>query len=153
MDEVNRFKALVSTVLAVLTALWGWFGWLVLAWVAAMFLDILTGMAAAAESGEWSPKVAREGLGHKAGSISAVLTAGLMDLVVDLLLEHVSAAIPINYSVLLCPLAIMWYLLTEAGSIVENAGKLGAKIPPWLRKAIAALESTVDSVADGNDNN
>ena len=32
MDHVNRIKAAVTAVLGLLTALWGWFGWLVVAW-------------------------------------------------------------------------------------------------------------------------
>ena len=45
-------------------------------------------------------------------------------------------------------LVLVWYILTELGSIVENAGRLGAPLPAWLSKAIAALESGVDSTGD-----
>lgn len=31
---------------------------------------------------------------------------------------------------------------------MENIGALGAPVPAWLRKAIAALESTVDGAGD-----
>lgn len=148
MEHVNHIKAAVTAVLALLTALWGWFGWLVIAWVAAMGLDYATGSAAALRAGEWSSSVARDGLMHKAGAIATVMTAGLLDLVMGLLLDNVGQALPIHYTVLLCPLAIVWYLLTEAGSIIENAGELGANIPPWLRKAIASLRDTVDKTAD-----
>lgn len=150
MDHVNHFKAAVTAALALLTALWGWFGWLAIAWIVSMGLDVATGMAAAARRGEWASKLARDGLWHKAGSIAIVVTAGLLDLVVGLLLDNVGQTLPIHYTVLLCPLAIVWYLLTEAGSIIENAGELGADIPPWLRKAIAALRDTVDQAADSN---
>lgn len=151
MEHVNHFKAAVTAALALLTALWGWFGWLVIAWVAAMGLDYATGTAAAWRTGQWSSEAARDGLWHKGGSIATVLTAGLLDLVVGLLLDNLGQALPIKYTVLLCPLAIVWYLLTEAGSIVENAGELGADIPPWLRKAIAALRDTVDKAADSDE--
>ena len=43
MDHINGFKAAVAAVLGCLTALWGWFGWLVVAWVACMLLDYATG--------------------------------------------------------------------------------------------------------------
>ena len=33
MEHINGFKAAVAAVLGGLTALWGWFGWLVLAWL------------------------------------------------------------------------------------------------------------------------
>ena len=39
MEHINGIKATVVGVLGCLTALWGWFGWLVLAWVACMVLD------------------------------------------------------------------------------------------------------------------
>lgn len=152
MEHVDNFKAALTAVLALLTALWGWFGWLVVAWVFAMALDYATGSVAALRAGQWSSKAARDGLLHKAGSIATVMTAGLLDLVVGLLLDNLGQALPIKYTVLLCPLAIVWYLLTEAGSIVENAGELGANIPPWLRKAIATLKNTVDQAADPVDN-
>lgn len=150
MEHVNHFKAAVTAALALLTALWGWFGWLVAAWVFAMALDYATGSVAALRAGQWSSRAARDGLLHKAGAIATVLTAGLLDLVVGLLLDNLGQALPIKYTVLLCPLAIVWYLLTEAGSIIENAGELGANIPPWLKKAIAALRDTVDKAADSD---
>ena len=151
MDKVNHVKAAVSAALALMTAMWGWFGWLVIAWIGAMVLDYATGTAAALRSGEWSSKVARDGLWHKVGSVATVLIAGLLDLVMGQLLGNVGTALPFTYTVLLCPLVITWYILTEAGSVVENAGKMGANIPPWLRKAIAALRDTVDKAADSGE--
>ena len=62
MENVTKFKAALAAVLAAMTALWGWFGWLVLAWVGCMAIDYITGYSAAAKNGEWSSKIAREGL-------------------------------------------------------------------------------------------
>ena len=70
MEHINRIKAAAVGVLGCLTALWGWFGWLVLAWVACMVLDYATGSAAALRAGEWSSKIARDGLWHKLGAIA-----------------------------------------------------------------------------------
>lgn len=148
MDHVNRIKAAVTAVLGLLTALWGWFGWLVLAWAVCMGLDVLTGMGAALKTGKWSSAVARDGLWHKAGCIAAVSVAGLLDLVMSLLLDNMGQALPIRYTVLLCPLMIAWYILTEAGSIIENAGEMGAPVAGWMVKAIAALRDTVDKAAE-----
>lgn len=151
MDKVNHIKAWISAVLGLLTALWGWFGWLVVAWVGCLALDWITGSAAAIKTGEWSSKVARDGCWHKLGSVVAVILSGILDLVIGTILGNLPVIqLPITYTVLLCPLVLVWYILTEAGSIAENAGRLGADIPPWLRKAIAALKDTVDKVADGD---
>lgn len=148
MENVNRIKAGISAALALLTALWGWCGWLVVAWVVCMALDVFTGMAAGCKEGEWSSQTAREGLWHKAGCVAAVAVAGLLDLVMGQLLGSMGTARPFSYTVLLCPLVVTWYILTEAGSVVENAGKLGAPVPKWLKKAIKTLRESVDTKAD-----
>ena len=149
MEHINGFKAAVAAVLGGLTALWGWFGWLVLAWLLCMALDYGTGTAAALRSGEWSSKVARDGLWHKLGEAVAVLVAAILDGVIGLILANVPAlTLPFDYTVFLTVLVLVWYIMTELGSLVENAGSLGAPVPAWLRKAIAALESTVDGAGD-----
>ena len=149
MEHINGFKAAVAAVLGGLTALWGWFGWLVLAWLLCMALDYGTGTAAALRAGEWSSKVARDGLWHKLGAVVAVLVAAILDGVIGLILANVPAlTLPFDYTVFLTVLVLVWYIMTEVGSLVENAGALGAPVPAWLRKAIAALESTVDGAGD-----
>ena len=156
MEHVNTFKAALSAFCAALTALWGWFGWLVLAWLLCMALDYGTGTAAALRAGEWSSKVARDGLWHKLGAVVAVLVAAILDGVIGLILANIPALeLPLQYEVFVSVLVLVWYIMTELGSIVENIGALGAPVPAWLRKAIAALESTVDGAGDklGGDQN
>ena len=149
MEHINSFKAAVAAVCAALTALWGWFGWLVVAWIVCMIIDYATGSAAALRAGKWSSKTARDGIWHKLGSVVAVIVAAVLDMVIGRLLAHVPGMeLPFTYTVLLCPLVVIWYILTEAGSIIENAGALGAPIPAWLTKMIAALESKVDQAGD-----
>ncbi len=142
---LNGAKGTVAGVCAALTAFWGWFGWLVVAWIIAMILDYVTGTCAALKTGTWSSKVARNGIWHKLGAIMTVLGAGLLDLVLGQLVAEVAAELPFTYTVFLCPAVIIWYILTEVGSMIENAGALGAPIPAWLRKAIAAFRDKVDA--------
>ena len=121
----------------------------VLVLVVVMLLDYATGTAAALKAGKWSCKAAREGLWHKVGAMAAVLVAAILDGVLGLILDHIPAlTLPFDYTVFLTVLVLVWYILTELGSIVENAGRLGAPLPAWLSKAIAALESGVDSTGD-----
>lgn len=144
-NSVKAFKTALSAVVGLLTALWGWFGWLMVGWILCMALDIATGMAAGLRSGEWSSKKAREGLLHKAGCVAAVTAAGVLDLVVGMLTASLPAgSLPFTYTVLLCPLTTVWYLLTEVGSIIENAGAMGAPVPSWLKRAIGALRDRLE---------
>lgn len=149
MEHINTLKAAIAAVCAALTTLWGWFGWVVVAWLIFMLIDYITGSCAALRAGEWSSKIARDGIWHKLGSIVAVIVAALLDVVISRLLANVpSVELPFTYTVLLGPLVVVWYILTEAGSIIENVGVLGAPIPAWLTKMIAALESKVDNAGD-----
>ena len=149
MNNVNEFKAALAAGIAVLTALWGWFGWLVVLFVGCMAVDYLTGSAAAMRRGEWSSASARDGIWHKAGSIVVVLVAGAAGLLIGTMLGHLpGVTLPFEYTVLLCPLVVVWYTLTELGSIVENAVALGAPCPKWLEKILAAVKDSVDKAGD-----
>ena len=149
MEHINGIKAAIAGVLGCLTALWGWFGWLVVVWVLCMVLDYATGSAAALRAGEWASKTARDGLWHKLGEVVAVLVAAILDGVIRLVLANLPALeLPFEYTTLVSALVLVWYILTELGSIVENAGALGAAVPNWLARMIAALEDTVDQAAE-----
>ena len=153
MEHINSFKAALAALCAALTALWGWFGWVVVAWIGFMLIDYAAGSAAALRAGEWSSKTARDGIWHKLGSVAAVIVAGILDVVIGHLLGNVPGVeLPFTYTVLLSPLVVVWYILTEAGSIIENAGALGAPIPAWLNKMIAALEQKVDDTGNSINN-
>lgn len=152
MENVTHAKAAVAAAVAVLTALWGWFGWLVVLFVGCMAVDYLTGSAAAMRRGEWSSASARDGIWHKCGSIIVVMVAGAADLLIGTMLGHLPGVVlPFEYTVLLCPLVTVWYTLTELGSIVENAVNLGAPVPQWLKKMLSAAKDAVDKLGEEND--
>lgn len=152
LENINGFKASLALIVGALTALWGWFGWFCLTLAGCMLLDYITGTVAAKNAGEWSSKVAREGLWHKAGMLIAVVAACVLDLVIGMILEHIPGiTLPFNYSVLFGPLVVAWYILTELGSLLENCGKLGAPQPEWFKKAVSALQSGIDKVGEQRD--
>lgn len=152
MENVTHAKAAVAAAVAVLTALWGWFGWLVVLFVGCMAVDYLTGSATAMRRGEWSSASARDGIWHKCGSIIVVMVAGAADLLIGTMLGHLPGVVlPFEYTVLLCPLVTVWYTLTELGSIVENAVALGAPVPAWLTKMLDAAKDAVDKLGEEND--
>ena len=129
-------------------ALHGWLGWLVVLYAACMMLDCLTGTAQAIKNGEWSSHKARQGLWHKGGSIIMVFVSVLADILLGLTLNHISGlTLPFNYDMLLTPIVLFWYIVSELGSILENAEKMGAPIPPLLKNV---LEKMRDSNNDKN---
>lgn len=151
MDNVNGVKAGITAILAALTALWGWFGWLIVLWVFCMALDYVTGTWAASKNGVWESKKAKEGIWHKVGCIVAVMVAGASDMLVGSILGNIpGVALPFNleYTLLLCPLVLVWYILTELGSIIENAAAMGAPVPPFLLKALQKGKDAAGSMGE-----
>ena len=149
MENINAWKAAVTAVLGALTALWGWFGWLVLGWVGLMVLDHITGSAAAAKDGQWSSKEARAGIWHKAGMVVVVVVAAGADMLIALVLVNLPVIqLPVAYRGLICPMVLVWYCITELGSIAENAVTMGAKVPGWLTKLLKASQTAVDAAGN-----
>ena len=146
---INQVKAAVASALGLLTGLWGWLGWLVVGWIGCMVLDYITGTLAAAKEGEWSSGQAREGIWHKCGMIVVVVVAAGADLLIEIVLTNLPVlALPIQYPGLICPIVLVWYIVTELGSMVENAAVMGAPVPPWLVKLLAMSKNAVDSAGD-----
>lgn len=143
-EKAKAIKATFATIVATLTALWGWLGWAILIWVACFLLDYLSGSAAASKNGEWSSKIARDGVWHKLGEIFAVLVAALCDIALHMIVNSSSVDLGFELPVIVTPVVLMWYILTELGSIAENAGKLGAPVPKWLKKTLAAYKDKID---------
>ena len=143
-DKATEIKAALAAIFAFLTALWGWLGWVVLIWIAAILLDYISGSLAAKKEKNWSSEIAREGLWHKTGEILAVLVAALCDIGLSVVVEASGVTIPLNIGPLLTPIVLLWYILTEAGSIIENCGRLGAPVPKWFKQKITNAKDVID---------
>lgn len=154
MDKDNVFlwiKAAVAGLCGAFTAAFGWLGWLVVAWVACMVIDWISGSAAAAANGEWSSATARAGIWHKGGMILVVLVAAVVDNVLALAVPYLPG-LNISYTSLVLPVILVWYIFTELGSIAENAADMGAPVPAGLLKLLAAGKKLAgEQVSPGDD--
>lgn len=144
-DKATEIKGAIALVVATLTALWGWLGWAVLIWVVCVALDYASGTAAAKKAGEWSSAIARDGLWHKMGEVFAVLVAALCDIALSVILQGSGVPIGIDLGPIITPVVLLWYIITELGSIIENAGRLGAPVPDWLKKSLKDYKRKLDA--------
>ena len=59
-----------------------------------------------------------------------IFVSVLTDILLGLTLNHISGlTLPFSYDMLLTPIVLFWYIVSELGSILENAEKMGAPIP------------------------
>lgn len=136
-------KAGVAAVAGAFGAAFGWLGWLVAVWVFCMVLDWVSGSAAAAAKGSWSSAAARAGIWHKGGMILVVAVAALADCVLGVAVEHLPM-LGLDYTVLVLPVTLVWYIFTELGSIAENATAMGAPVPACLTRLLAAGRASAE---------
>lgn len=90
-------------------------------------LDYISGVAAAAKEGKLNSKIGRWGIATKVSIFAIVAVAHLVDTA-------------LGDSHLFRDAAIFFYISNELLSLLENAGRLGAPIPPGLKKAVEVLK-------------
>ena len=152
-DNLMTFKTSVVAFFTALGAFLGWQGIMAVVWVAMMALDYLTGTMAACHAGEWSSKTAREGLWHKGGMIVVVIVAAVADIIMAVICANLPEIHILSWNVnewgcWVLPLVLAWYIITELGSILENAVKMGAPVPEWLVKLLKASLELVDGAGE-----
>ena len=152
MDNGNNWflaaKAAVTAFCGAFTVAFGWLGWLVVAWVICMVADWITGSASGMAQHNWSSAVARAGIWHKAGMVAVVAVAAVTDCVLGMVVNNIPGTVlPVEYTTLICPIVLCWYIFTELGSILENARDMGAPVPGALVKLLASAKdkTAVDS--------
>lgn len=82
--------------------------------------------------------------------IIAVIAATFADIALSMALEQMPD-IGFNWPGVVFPVAMVWYILTELGSILENAEKLGAPVPSWLVKMLAVSLTAVEKAKEPTD--
>lgn len=146
-ENMMTVKTAIVAFFTAMGAFLGWKGVMLVAWVGAMALDYISGTAAALKDGQWCSATARQGLWHKGGMILVVVVSAIADAVMVLIVEYVP--IGIQWPGIILPLVLAWYIITELGSILENAVKLGANVPAWLVKLLKASANLVETAGEG----
>lgn len=151
-------QAVTSAAAAWLLAKMGLLFYVMIVLFGAMILDYITGMLAAKceainhpddPAYGWSSKRGAEGIIKKVGYVCIIAVA----MAADWIIFNVAATIGIDVKLkaFFGILAAVWYVLNELLSIIENAGRMGAPVPEWLTKNIAALKKSIDDQG-GSDN-
>ena len=98
-----------------------------------MFIDMITGVAKALKNKNlWSRK-STYGVGRKILVFMIIILANIIDST-------------FNFNGVLVYVTVIFYLLNEALSIIENYALLGGKIPKQLREALELLQERNDAV-------
>ena len=120
--------------------------------VVVMLLDYITGMVKAWEAGELSSKIGIKGIIKKFGYLVIVSVACVVDWIVRYGAESVS--IDWKFDFLFASIVLIWLVINELISILENVSAIGAPVPSFLTKIIDKLKTnTENKVGDNEDEN
>ena len=112
--------------------------------IAVMLADYASGMAKA-----WSAGL--RGILKKLGYLVLVGVAGVVDWLVRYGLTQVG--VEVSFQFLMAAMVIVWLIINELISILENVAALGGPVPGFLRKLLTRLKATVETKAGEEDKN
>lgn len=151
MEKALEIKSAIAAAITMVGVVLGWHGILAVVWVICMILDWISGSLAAAQAGEWCSADARKGAWHKGGMVLIVLAAWVADIAIS-----VACTIwptHIDWPGAVMPMVMVWHIVTEIGSILENAIKMGAPCPQWLLRRIKGAKDAMDAVGKDKEEN
>lgn len=145
-------QGMLTTIAAFMSAKLGTLFYVLCLLFSMMIADYISGMLASKaealdhpgdENYGWNSKKGAKGILKKVGYLCVIGVA----MVVDSIIVKTSGTLGFSMPVkpLFGLLVVVWYLLNELLSIIENAGRMGAPVPEWLIKYIAVLKNKIDN--------
>lgn len=126
MVDVLRIAA--AGIGGIATYIWGLWDALIIALVAMVAIDYITGIIKAAVQGKLSSLVGFKGLLKKVAIFLLVAVGVMVDKIIPATNEAVRSAV------------IFFYIANEGLSILENAGELGLPLPAALKKSLEKMK-------------
>lgn len=155
----TKIYAMLGTLSASIAAVGSKYGiifWAILMLLGAMIIDFLSGMLASAKESIESPDDKNKGWSSKKGTLGIIKKVGYalivtvaiaIDFVIFKALPEIGITAP--FETFFGMLTVTWFILNECLSIIENAGRMGAKnIPKFLTNAIVVLKDKVEEKSE-----
>lgn len=130
LENVMKFGAASSV--AVVSFLWGEWSMLLNVLLAFVVIDYVSGLAAAWKEGELNSRVGLFGIAKKVFIFVIIAVANLIDVV---LIETGTRGEPVVFTAV-----IVFYIVNESLSILENMGRMDVPLPSQLEQAIRILK-------------
>ena len=128
----NIFKNILAGICTVLSFLFGDMEGLMVALVALIILDYISGVIAAAVEKRLSSEVGAKGIAKKIFMLLIVALANIVDINV------------IGDGHVLKTVTVVFYICNECISLIENAGRIGVPVPKKLLDVLAQLRDKDD---------
>ena len=114
-----------------------------------MILDYITGVLKAWYKKEISSKTGIKGIIKKVAYLFSVAVAMTTDYLITLLTNQVGFTDSKTYFIGL--IVIIWYIINESISILENTNAIGVPLPKFLKKLLKHFKETIEEKAGEED--
>lgn len=125
----NAVKSIIAAVCAMFGFVFGDLNGLMIALVALIILDYISGVIAAVVEKKLSSEVGAKGIAKKIFMLLIVAVANIVDINV------------IGEGHVLKSVTVVFYIANECISLIENAGRLGVPVPKKLLDVLEQLKS------------
>lgn len=142
----NIIKGVLTAATATLAAYLGHLVIPVMILAVVMLLDYGTGIAKAWVNGNLSSKVGIVGILKKLGYLVIVTVGMIIDWVIQAGITQLHIDFKLDY--LFAMIVIIWLVLNELISILENVAAIGAPVPKWLAKVVVKLKDQTTEQID-----
>lgn len=142
MKNENATMAVLAAALGALCSYWAALVVPLAVLLTVMAADYVSGMAKAWSTGTLCSKTGLRGIVKKLGYLVLVGTAGVVDWLVRYGLTQVGVEISFNF--LIAAIVIVWLIINELISILENVAALGGPVPVFLQKLLGRLRDVVE---------
>ncbi len=145
----NTMKAVLAAALGALCAYGLQMLVPVIVLAAVMLLDYATGIVKAWQAGELCSRIGISGIFKKVGYLVVVVVAGVADWLLRFGLAEVGVEMKTEF--LFAAVVIVWLVINELISILENVAAIGGPVPGFLKKLLQRLKVSVeDKVGEGD---
>lgn len=143
MEIINKYNAMVGSIVTILTALFGEFWYLFAAFLLFNIIDWLTGWMKSRKLKQESSHAGLKGIIKKVGYWVVVLVA-FMIAKIFITLGNNFLGIDLNFLTLLGWYTLASLTVNEARSIIENLVVMEYKVPEFLKKGLAITDKLIN---------
>lgn len=141
----NSLKMLMAAILAAVFAYMQQLAASLLVLLGVMLLDYISGISSAWVNHQLSSRIGLIGIVKKVSYLLIVFVGMALDYLIFLLGQKFGVQINDSYFVGL--LVIIWLIINECISILENADEMGLPVPGFIKKLLARLKQHTDAIS------
>lgn len=145
MGMENGWKILIAAVLAALGAYLQQLAAPLIVLIVVMVLDYISGMIAAVKTGTLDSRIGIMGIIKKVSYLLIVAVGMVLDYLIQLLGGKFGLSLEGTYFVGL--LVIIWLIINECISILENTDEAGGPVPPFVAELLKRLKRHTETIA------